>query len=310
MADGRATREQLTDAAKQLLEATGYYAARLAGRRFPGVCVLGYHGVLPAGTPRDGLPFAELHVDAATLDAHLALIARHATPLTLAEAERAWRGEASLPDRGVLVTFDDGHHTLLTEALPLLEKHQVPAVVFACTGPIMRECSFWFDAVARAAGEAAVEAAKGLPHAEWAALVAAHEAAVAPGDVLAPLTRDQLRTLAAHPLVTIGAHTESHPILARAPREVQQAEVRGACEAIEAATGRRPTAFAYPNGRPVLDFDATTEGVLVEAGIVNAFSTSEGFATPDEPPLARSRFVMLASVTAAELAHRMAHAWR
>ena len=43
---------------------------------------------------------------------------------------------------------------------------------------------------------------------------------------------------------------------------------------------------------------------------MTGFTTRNGFACATEPPLERSRFVVLAPVTAAELAHRIAYAWR
>jgi hypothetical protein len=39
-------------------------------------------------------------------------------------------------------------------------------------------------------------------------------------------------------------------------------------------------------------------------------ATRPGFATPHEPALEHSRFVMLRGVSAAELGHRLAHSWR
>ena len=295
-------------AIKRALSATGHYARALAERRFPGIAVLGYHGVLAPGAVRTGLPFASLHVDASALDAHCALIAAHCQPLTLAQAEAIWAGTMEAPPRGVLVTFDDGHRALHDLALPVLRAHGVPAVVFACTDPIERQRSFWFDAVARVRGEAAVESAKAMAWNEWHALATAHEAVPAADDSLAPMTATHLAALAADPLITIGAHTATHPILSRAPRDVQREEIFRSLDAIERLVGRRPTAFAYPNGRPGVDYDMTTLNLLREAGITTAFTTLEGFAARGAA-LERSRFVMLASIEAAELAHRLAHAW-
>jgi peptidoglycan/xylan/chitin deacetylase (PgdA/CDA1 family) len=295
-------------AVKRALNATGHYARALAERRFPGIAVLGYHGVLASAAARAGLPFGSLHVDAAVLDAHCELLAAHCQPLTLAEAEAMWAGTVEMPARGVLVTFDDGHRALHDLALPILRKHDVPAVVFACTDPIERQRSFWFDAVARAKGEAAVESAKSMAWNEWHALATAHEAVPAADDALAPMTSAQLSTMAADPLITIGAHTATHPILSRAPRDVQREEIFRSLDAIERITGRRPTSFAYPNGRPGVDYDMTTLNLLREAGITTAFTTLEGFAARGAA-LERTRFVMLDSIDDAELAHRLAHAW-
>ena len=67
--------------------------------------------------------------------------------------------------------------------------------------------------------------------------------------------------------------------------------------------------FAYPNGRPGIDYNAETMAILRKAGIDMAFTTREEFARPDEPPLERSRFLMLDTLSASEVAHRLAYSW-
>ena len=296
-------------AAKHVLFAAGHYARALSTRRFPGIAVLGYHAVLSDDTAREQVPFSELHVSAATLDAHLTLIAAHCDPVSLADACAIWAGTVPCPARAVLVTFDDGHRGVLTHAAPLLARHRVPATMFVCTGPVARGTSFWFDAMARAEGEAAVEAAKSLPWEAWRARVTLVERVAALTDPVAPCTIDEIRQLAAHPMITLGAHTESHPILANAPVEVQRDEIVRSVEALDDWTGTRPLALAYPNGRPRIDFTTVTEEAAARAGIATAFSTRPAFAGLRGTPLARPRFVMLSSIDAPELAHRLAYSW-
>lgn len=302
-------RAAVTGLAKRVLFDAGHYARALAERRFPGIAVLCYHAVLPAGHSRADIPFAQLHVDADRFAAHCALIAAHCHPVSLAQAEAIWRREVESPLRPVLVTFDDGHHALRDLALPALRQHAVPATIFVCTAPVASGTSFWFDAMARAAGESAVEAAKALAYDDWRARCEATGTPSPAGDLLAPLSAADIATLAAEPLVTLGAHTMTHPILAHAPRSVQRDEIVGSLAAVQAWTGRVATAFAYPNGRPGLDYTADTLALLRDAGVTTAFTTGAAWATPDEPPLERSRFVMLDSVDAAELAHRLCYAW-
>lgn len=68
-------------------------------------------------------------------------------------------------------------------------------------------------------------------------------------------------------------------------------------------------AFAYPNGRPSVDYDGETVTILRDLGFDFGFTTQPGFATPGEPALERSRFMVVAEVLAPELAHRLAYAW-
>ena len=48
----------------------------------------------------------------------------------------------NLPINPALVTFDDGFKSFFTNALPILEKHKIPVIIFLNMGPILGEM-FW-----------------------------------------------------------------------------------------------------------------------------------------------------------------------
>lgn len=52
--------------------------------------------------------------------------------------------------RRLAVTFDDGYLDNATNALPLLERFEIPATIFIVTGAIGRDREFWWDALDRA----------------------------------------------------------------------------------------------------------------------------------------------------------------
>jgi peptidoglycan/xylan/chitin deacetylase (PgdA/CDA1 family) len=58
----------------------------------------------------------------------------------------------------------------------------------------------------------------------------------------------ELAQLAADPLVTVGAHTVSHPILLRLSREAARSEMDLSRSVIEAALAVRPAHLSYPFG--------------------------------------------------------------
>jgi peptidoglycan/xylan/chitin deacetylase (PgdA/CDA1 family) len=58
----------------------------------------------------------------------------------------------------------------------------------------------------------------------------------------------QLAELATDPLVTIGAHTVSHPALSRLPQDAARSEMELSRSVIEAALAVRPAHFSYPYG--------------------------------------------------------------
>jgi peptidoglycan/xylan/chitin deacetylase (PgdA/CDA1 family) len=249
-------------------------------------------------------------VTAARLDEHFrTLRALGCAMLSLADWTEITARRMPAPPRAVMVTFDDGYRSVLTRALPVLEAHGIPAAVFVTTSAVERQSLFWFDAVAGAAGETAVERAKSLGWQEWRDVAARAERRAVAGDPHAPLTVDDVRRLAAHPLVTIAAHSVSHPILANAPAAVQREEIDGSCAALKSWIGRRPDAFAYPNGRPGVDYTAETVRLAAESGIVHAFTVGERFADPCGPQLEAPRFLAHEALTGVELAHRLAVAW-
>jgi peptidoglycan/xylan/chitin deacetylase (PgdA/CDA1 family) len=295
-------RATLATAAKRALFATGATSRRLVQTSFPGVAVLGYHGV--RADPRVPMPFAGLHVTVAELTAHCRLVAETCQPISLDTWLAAEAGGLPLPPRPVLFTFDDGYRSVLEHALPILTQYRIPAVVFAISRVSAQGRLTWYDALARASCEAAVEALKSSDGDRWRSAVAA--APEAPSDdPCALLSPAEIRELATSGLVEIGGHTAHHPILARLSGGEQRDEIASDRRTLQAWTTTEVRAFAYPNGRPGLDYDADTVAAVAQAGYRIAFTTRYAFARADEPALERSRFVMLSGIGPAELAHRL-----
>ncbi len=292
---------------KQCLFSAGAYAWRLRRHPFPGVAVLCYHGVRDPGesVPMTG---GELHVQVSTLEAHCRVLAALCTPITGSQFRAVVEGTLPVPPRAVLVTFDDGYRSVLTQALPVLARHGIPAVVFACTGPIARGERFWYDAVALRDGETAVTALKARPYDEWRRRTLAAAVPATAHDPNAPLSVEELRTLGAHPLIEIGAHTMEHPILAAAPPEVQEQEIAGSRDLLAGWLGAPPLLFAYPNGRPGVDYTPDTVA-RVAAHFRDGFAVGEAFTAPARQQYEQRRFLMLDTCDGPELAHRLAVSW-
>ena len=293
---------------KQGLRSIGHYRRALSHATLPGVAVLCYHGVLDDGVAEGPIPFQYLHIPVSTFDAHCRVIRECCDPISLDDWRTALHGGTPLPKRPVLVTFDDGYRSVLTKGAPILQQYGLPAAVFVCTGPMDTRRALWFDEVGQRDGEDAVEALKSRDYDAWKNAWAAGQP-LDECDPRALLTSSELGALARVDGIEIGGHTVNHPILARAPRDVQREEIEGNLRAIAQWTGKRPRAFAYPNGRPGIDYNAVTIELLREAGVDVAFTTQPSFAGADEPLLERSRFFLLAGTSGAELAHRLTYSW-
>ena len=64
--------------------------------------------------------------------------------MELREMFRALR-ENNLPRRAVAVTFDDGYADSLYKAKPLLERYNIPATVYVCSGCVDTSRKFVHD---------------------------------------------------------------------------------------------------------------------------------------------------------------------
>lgn len=295
---------------KSSLHSFGLYARRLRRDKFPGVLVLAYHGIPDDDLPNGSLPFGNLHVRAGEFEAHCRLLKEFCHPISAEDLRQARNQKRALPDRPVLMTFDDGYRSVYTNASPILKKYGIPAVFFVCSEPVEQRQLLWYDAMAKEFGEAEVENAKYMNFDEWDKRRQELHRNISDDDPCAPMTMAEVKELAEAPGFEIGDHTAFHLILSRVGLEQQRTELARNRAVLESWTGRSLRSFAYPNGRRVDDYSAETVELVKETGFDLAFTTNEGFAHPETNPLELSRFMMLAGISAAELAHRICYSWR
>ncbi len=69
---------------------------------------------------------------------------------------------------------------------------------------------------------------------------------------------DEIRALAADPLVTIGAHTKGHFAISKLSEERAHDEMVGGADRLERELGRRPVHFSFPYGDPAAPGRATS----------------------------------------------------
>jgi peptidoglycan/xylan/chitin deacetylase (PgdA/CDA1 family) len=159
----------------------------------------------------------------------------HVTSLTdlVTRPQPSWPGKPS-----AAITFDDGHEDNHSFALPILLKHEIPATFFITAGLVDRD-----PAVLRRFQ---------------------HLFGCGPDDVV-PLDWEQVRELRASGM-EIGAHTYSHPNLARLSREETEKELRVSRDLIGDRLGAPVELLAYPFGKPRVHFTSTTMEVARATG--------------------------------------------
>lgn len=256
-------------------------------------------------------------VDSLSFDRHMSWVADWFNVLPLHEAvERLLR--RALPARALCITFDDGYADNYTVALPILKKHGLESTFFVSTGYLDGGC-MWNDVVietvrhaegARLEGdviglgalslhsieerrrtvERVIQALKYLPEQERAARAwaLAQAAGVSvPKDLM--LTSSQVEGLRAAGM-SIGAHTITHPILARLEARDAMREIGNGKERLEAMLGERVPLFAYPNGKPGTDYEQEHVEMVRRIGFTAAVSTAWGVATGASDPFQLPRF--------------------
>jgi peptidoglycan/xylan/chitin deacetylase (PgdA/CDA1 family) len=97
------------------------------------------------------------------------------------------------------------------------------------------------------------------------------------------LSSQEAAVIARHPLVDIGGHTITHPVLAGLPANAQRQEIMGGNRMIEAIVGRPVTTFAYPFGKES-DYTPETVRLVRETGSQCGCTNVSGVTTPATDP--------------------------
>lgn len=289
-----------------VLEATRLHRIMAPVTRGPGV-ILTFHQVRPQGA-RAFEPNSGLVITPAFLERTIGLLRRLGyTIVTMDEAVRRLCSSYPPAGRFAVLTFDDGFRDNRDVALPVLERFDAPATFYVTSGFAERTARLWWIELEQAIrcadridlsvdGErfeygTATLAAKQSVFAElyWRLRGGSEERLLAVIGALAGrhdivsrhlveslcLDWPEITALARHPLVTIGAHTLSHPMLAKHDEARVRTELVGSKRLLEERLGRTVRHLAYPVG------DATSAAarefrLAAEAGFASAVTTRPG----------------------------------
>jgi peptidoglycan/xylan/chitin deacetylase (PgdA/CDA1 family) len=225
------------------------------------VPILLYHSVSNEATDQ----YRPWAVSPSLFDQHMAYLAEnHYTPLTVSQfADIARSRLKHLPERPVVITFDDGLADFQTGAFPILLRYGFRATLYITTGYI-GGTSTWLACVGE--GE--------RPMLNW----------------------DQVRALHANG-IECGAHTRTHPQLDIIPIRDARNEIFSSKEVLEHQLNSKVSTFAYPHGY----HSAAVRKAVQDAGYTSACAVKHAMSGIHDDLFALARINIAADTTLARL---------
>jgi peptidoglycan/xylan/chitin deacetylase (PgdA/CDA1 family) len=266
--------------------------------------VLTYHRVTPVD--RGTIPSSVVSATPETFREQMSYLARHYRVISVRQVIEVLEGNARLPARAVVITFDDAYRDFGEVAWPILRRLGLPATLFVPTGFVDGpKGEFWWDRLHRSVVHSRQKELRGfteaplmlrddrerrqslrvlrrlvksLPPAAAIKLVDEICGALTPegGRGGATPTRvlgwDELQGLVRDGL-DIGGHTRTHPFLPHLSASELHDEIGGCRLDLERGLGPDvPPVFAYPFGA----HDAAVVRAAGREGFRLAFTCREG----------------------------------
>jgi peptidoglycan/xylan/chitin deacetylase (PgdA/CDA1 family) len=224
--------------------------------------------------------------------------------ISIKDIESYYSGKTKLVN-SCHITVDDGCNSFYEVMYPILKKHNIPATIFVSPYISQKQQKFWFQEI------------KKFNDVEFKKIIADNydidfsmirEFPIT--SILKIFTIDEIwnlinlfkekfkvgeseklnmdietiKKIDKENLVTIGAHTITHPILANENDISSKRQIKRSIEDLSNILNKKVICFAYPNGTPSIDFGKREIRYLKENGIKIAFSTeSRSFKKSDNP---------------------------
>lgn len=291
---------------KQLVKSTSMArrVSQVAGILVPPqVVVLRYHSVRHDPSLLDSYIPVDISHASDVFRLQMAYVAQNCTPVSLDDLPAYLQGRLPIPNRAVIITFDDGFRDNYEVAAPILEECGLRGVFYVPTSAVESR-PIWFVRLRYWSVEARKtrsEFLKASAHCasinelEREKFLATLEHANSFTDNLT-MTWSQICDLSARGHI-IGSHTQNHPNLARIDEIEAKCEIEDSKAELERHLGHPVTHFSYPN--PILfpNWNQTTIRLCAGAGYVTCATSDAGAVNKRSNLLALSRHYIATSFT-------------
>jgi peptidoglycan/xylan/chitin deacetylase (PgdA/CDA1 family) len=305
------------DLAKRTLLGSGLLRLA-AGIRGTGAAILMYHSVQEDPSLHADTLGGIIH-SRRVFRQQMELLAREFHPLSLDKLAILLRAEEKIPERSVIVTFDDGYRDNFENAMPILDQVGIAAAFYVTVECVENGRLPWPSRVRYALRTSRRETWRDPDGALWPLEIAAErdraftkaceycckltgaaqealvtriatelDAGYPPGSAQLMMGWDEVRKLAEHGHV-VGSHTLSHPNLAQLPIAEVRAELGLSRACLEEQLKRPVKHFSYPCPALSPHWSEQTVQECQRAGYETAVVTDGGLARRNDNPLCLRR---------------------
>lgn len=149
-----------------------------------------------------------------------------------------------LPNKAVVITFDDGHISNYA-LLQIIRRMQIPVTIFLCSSIVGTHRHFWFRHSTEIKPQ--VEALKKIPNEQRLERLRQYGFAQEQEyDEIQALSKEQIEEMT--PWVNFQSHTCFHPILPQSDYTTAENEIKDSKQQLEETFGLTINALSYPNG--------------------------------------------------------------
>ncbi|HUP13464.1 MAG TPA: polysaccharide deacetylase family protein [Niastella sp.] len=225
------------------------------------------------------------------------------------DIEKIINEEMPFPTGAVCITVDDGWQTNVDNVVEVANKYEVPVTIFVATTPT-EEGSYWWSYVQKAQQAGLIsftkKELKKMPEEKRLGILQELKKKITPARDA--MTVDEVITISGSPFVTIGSHTQTHPILVNCQDKQVYEELKASRQKLEAWTGKEVAYFAYPNG----DFGQREIQILSRLNYRLAFCSQPRYLTPEsmKENYTLPRFGFLEGASSAENICRITGVWQ